>query len=586
MHGQPSKRTDSRRPVSVTPRPIDVRCVGASAETNTTEWSLNVHFAQRSMSAVKLCLTTAVLGLLLLCAPGAQAFVPGEAQVLASSPVPLTSVAVDPHTSLIYALEYQGTKAFRFDPSSNAWTEIAEAPINIGNNGGATYLNGKIYSSSTGNGEFLEVYDIASNTWSTIPSPLGKGTADITQVGGELYLVDETSFVKYDPATEVTTPLANAPSFTGGCTEGFERWGGLQPYQGKIYGHQGDGCRGFAVYDIPSNTWTELPETPLEGGATEGPVAGSALDPVSGTYFAYGGYGGNVLFEYSIATNNWTTFTLPFNVDDGGLAYVTLAGLRGIYAIQGQRGNEFVRYVTAEPSADLSVTSAASTPNVTVGGTFTYTTKVTNGGPNETGNVALSDSLPANVALVSVTASQGSCSGTSKVICSLGSLANQGTATVILVVKASTAGTATSTAAVSGEAPDPNPANNSTTATSTITAVSTTPTTGVSKAVPTPVAQCVSSRAETIHWKTLQGVHLVSVVITLNGKLYSRLSGRARSADVSLKGAGVGQVLVEITGKTKSGKTYTNQRVYHPCQPGHGAGPSRSLYLRLHKTKV
>jgi uncharacterized repeat protein (TIGR01451 family) len=529
---------------------------------------------------------------LLLCAPGtsvAQAFSPGEAEVLASSPAPLTSVAVDTTTSIIYALEFQGTKAFSYNPVTNTWTEIAQAPINIGNNGGATYLNGKIYSSSTGNGTYLEVYEIASNTWTTIPSPLGKGTADITVVGEEIYMVDATHFVKYNPATKATTVLANAPAFAPAkCGNGFEPWGGLQPYEGKIYGDQGDGCRGFAAYEIASNTWTELPETPIVEGEEEGPVAGSALDPVSGTFFAYGGYEHDHLFEYGIAANAWTTFTLPFNINDGGLAYVAVAGQRGIYAIQGQAGSAFVRYVTAEASSDLTVTSASSTATATVGATFTYTARIANNGPSEVAGVTLSDSLPTDVTLVSASASQGSCSGTTTVSCALGALADGGFATVAIKVEASAAGTATSTASVLSAGPDPNPANNSASATTTITAAATSAKTTVAAAAAsatTTIAQCVSSRSEQIHWKAVRGVHLKTIAIAINGKAFKRLTGETRSATVSLAGMPAGKVTVEIIGRAISGKTYTSVRVYHPCEAGHPGQPT-SLYLLARRARA
>jgi hypothetical protein len=54
------------------------------------------------------------------------------------------------------------------------------------------------------------------------------------------------------------------------------------------------------------------------------------------------------------------------------------------------------------------------------------------------------------------------------VSCSLGTLASGGSATVTVVVKAVTAGTATNTATVSSPIPDSNMANNSATATTTI----------------------------------------------------------------------------------------------------------------------
>ncbi len=428
-------------------------------------------FQSRAVTAMTIVLLGLVAG---LGATGAHAAGPGEAEVLASSPVPLTSLAVDPTSGLIYGLEYEGSKAFRFDPRTDAWTELLEAPTPSGNNGGATYLNGKLYASSSENSETLEVFDIGTETWSQVANPLGEGTTDITTAGEEIYMANETHFVKYNPSTEKITTLANAPTFpAAGCGVGFEQWGGLQSYNGKIYGDQGDGCRGFASYDIAEDSWSELQETPLEDGATEGPVAGSALDPVSGTFFAYGGYEGDVLFQYDIAAATWSTYTLPFNVNDGGLVHVDLAGHSGIYAIQGQEGNEFVRFVTRDSNPAPAPAPPAAGPPV---------------------------GAPAPVA-------------------------------------------------------------------------------------PAPPARCLSARVESLHWKAPRRGHLRSIVITVNGVLYKRLPGSARSAEVSLAGRPAGTVVVEITGASTTGHTGTSMRVFHPCAARRAAGAQHSLYLRHRRSK-
>ena len=402
----------------------------------------------------------------------------GEFQGLASSPAPVTSVAVDPTTNIIYAQENNGTNFYSYDPASDAWTELEAAPIGGGNNGGATYLNGKIYTSYTGNGGQVGVYDIETNTWTTIASPLGLGTADITAVGGSVYMVDGSKFVKYEPVSETTTELANAPEWPAAeCGAGFARWGGLQPYEGKIYGHQGDGCSGFAVYDVESNSWTELAPVPLpigsNGGEEEeeaGAVAGSALDPVTGTYYAYGNYGGHTFYRYDIAAKSWSEVAFPFEgINDGGMAYVSLSGKRGVYAIFGQNDAGFTRYVTPEVAeADLSLTKSADVSSTVVGSNITYTIKANNGGPFLSRNTMVSDPLPSNVSFVSATASQGSCSGSSTVSCSLGTLANGASATVTIVAKASSAGTATNTASVSTGSVDLVSGNNTASASTTI----------------------------------------------------------------------------------------------------------------------
>ncbi len=415
------------------------------------------------------CLIALMAALALACTipPHVQAATPGEFESLAASPEPLTSVTVDTATNIIYAQENEGTSFYSYDPSTGDWSELAPAPIGAGSKGGAAYLNGMIYVSYTGESAMLGVYDIATNTWTTIDNPLKVATADITASGEDLYMVEGTAFVSYNPATKATTKLAGAPRWFNSegedgaapyCEEGFERWGGLQPFQGRIYGDQGNECKGFASYDIATNSWTELPDLP------EGAVAGSALDPVTGTYFAYGPYGGSDFYGYDIASRQWTTISSPFNgVNDGGMAYVGLPGLHGIYAAQGEGRKAFARYVTLEPQgeAELSLTNSPSVTETAVGADITYTVHVTNGGPNEATNVIVSDPLPADVSVRSAGASAGNCSGTTTVSCDLGTLAAGGSATVTIEVEVTELGTATNTAEVSSEEPDPDTANNS-----------------------------------------------------------------------------------------------------------------------------
>lgn len=314
----------------------------------------------RGRAAAAAITALAVLGLLLATAltPSAQAAPVFESR--ASSSAALTAVTTDPGTGLIYAQENQGTNFFVYDPRTNVWNELEEAPIDSGNNGGAAYLNGKIYIAYTNNEDELAVYDIASNSWGTIENPLEAGTGNIAAGNGVLYMVVGLDFIEYDPVTENTTPLAEPPEFEI-CGPGFERWGGLQVVGDEIYGHQGNGCTGFAVYDIVLDEWFELPyPTEVE---QEGPVLGSAFDPVTNTYLTYGPYEGTTLYKYDIGNESWSTATLPFEVEDGGMAYVALPGYEGVYMIQGEGGTGFTRYGEPRP---VTPPPAPVTPAVTV----------------------------------------------------------------------------------------------------------------------------------------------------------------------------------------------------------------------------
>ena len=102
--------------------------------------------------------------------------------------------------------------------------------------------------------------------------------------------------------------------------------------------------------------------------------------------------------------------------------------------------------------ADLSLTKTGPS-TVPPGGTITYTITVSNAGPQPATNVVVTDPIPAGTTFVSATPSQGTCSGTTTVICNIGTLANPGSATITLVVTAPMAnGPVTNTAtAVSAE---------------------------------------------------------------------------------------------------------------------------------------
>jgi uncharacterized repeat protein (TIGR01451 family) len=114
--------------------------------------------------------------------------------------------------------------------------------------------------------------------------------------------------------------------------------------------------------------------------------------------------------------------------------------------------------------ADLSITETADKAAARVGDTITYTLAVKNNSSYNTATaVSVSDALPANLQLVSATASVGTCSAAT---CSLGDLAKGATATITLLARATGEGTAADTATLTSTTPDPNSANN---AASTIT---------------------------------------------------------------------------------------------------------------------
>ena len=127
--------------------------------------------------------------------------------------------------------------------------------------------------------------------------------------------------------------------------------------------------------------------------------------------------------------------------------------------------------VRAGSNADLSITKSDSPDPVGVGQLITYLLTVVNNGTEIATGVTTSDTLPGTVTFISSSPSQGSCGGTTTVVCNLGTLAVNGSATVSIVVQANSTGTVSNTATVSGTLTDPVAANNSSTANTTVLAV-------------------------------------------------------------------------------------------------------------------
>lgn len=112
------------------------------------------------------------------------------------------------------------------------------------------------------------------------------------------------------------------------------------------------------------------------------------------------------------------------------------------------------------PAADLALALRASTSSAVVGQDLTYTITVSNGGPGDASGATVTADVPAGAMLVSSSASQGSSTNTSgHMVFALGSLPNQGTATVTIVVQPVIVGSLMETASVQANEQDPNPGN-------------------------------------------------------------------------------------------------------------------------------
>ncbi len=113
------------------------------------------------------------------------------------------------------------------------------------------------------------------------------------------------------------------------------------------------------------------------------------------------------------------------------------------------------------PLIDLAVTKVGSPNPITLGsGNITWTMVVTNNGPDTATAVTISDPLPVGNTFVSVSTTQGTCTGGAIIGCNLGTMAFGATVTITLVTTPTVAGTVTNTVTVVGNETETNTANN------------------------------------------------------------------------------------------------------------------------------
>lgn len=120
---------------------------------------------------------------------------------------------------------------------------------------------------------------------------------------------------------------------------------------------------------------------------------------------------------------------------------------------------------------DLAVTKAGAPATQELGaGNITWTMVVTNNGPDTDTGVTIADPMPGGNTFVSVTTTQGSCTGGPILTCNLGTMAAGAKVTITLVTTPSTTGPQTNIVTVAGDRPETNTANNQAQATVLVTA--------------------------------------------------------------------------------------------------------------------
>jgi len=188
---------------------------------------------------------------------------------------------------------------------------------------------------------------------------------------------------------------------------------------------------------------------------------------------AVGGTGNVVCTIATLTAGTSATFTIADSVPIAtavGTTITNTATVASTTSDSNTANNTSTSTATVAGGAvDLSITKTPSPPPYGTRLPITYSINVQNAGPAAANSVTVTDVIPPGTTFVSATPSQGTCSGSATVTCSLGTIASGGSATIaLLLTLPSTPGTVSNTATVSSSNTDTNAANNSATTTITV----------------------------------------------------------------------------------------------------------------------
>lgn len=254
----------------------------------------------------------------------------------------------------IYTMTANDVHFNRYDPTSNTWKRMANAPYSTSiYKADMVSLNGYVYVIFGGYQKKFARYTVETNTWvelEDLPDFTLYGSS-IASDGTNLYVLrssNTTDMWKYTVATDSWSTMAAAPAsmYTGSD---------LVYSSGYLYTPRGNNTTTFYRYDISGNSWTTLTVVPAAINGDHDILAGGDY-----VYVTRSG-GTNTFYRYSISGNSWTTLaTTPQVVNYHAFVYVS--SLDTYYLFRGNANYDIWKYNVSgntftsiiEPPAALS----------------------------------------------------------------------------------------------------------------------------------------------------------------------------------------------------------------------------------------
>jgi len=173
----------------------------------------------------------------------------------------LTAIAID-GIGYIGLGQWGNAEHFKYDPTTNTWTPIANAPSGSFSNTDPFVIDGFGYFPEAGTNAFYR-FDPVQDTWTLIgqmPASVGHRNPTFV-IGSKGYFKNGYSFFEFKPTTNTWIPRATFPGIAPNNNIGLSQNG----YGYFIGGYLGWGDMYPEVwrYDPNNNSWTQMQDYPF-----------------------------------------------------------------------------------------------------------------------------------------------------------------------------------------------------------------------------------------------------------------------------------------------------------------------------------